>query len=337
MHRQSARLAALALGLLLTACNFEKKAPSAPAPVAPNEAQARAFAEKFIELLAEPDVPGATAMIDWDTLLARATADTYGSPRNLASFIKGAKSPESLASYVQQLSNSAQAGAQVKFLRVRGDETGRSVLVRVLHPTGGVNYHELLLTNDKGVVRAVDVYVYAAGEYMSDVMRRMYKTATAAKQPFIDRLLGKKHPAMQMATMYKEMAEKTTSGRHAEAVALFKRMPPELRREKSAFILYVTASSSMDEEQYRSAIEELRAAFPNDAGLDLMLIDGYVLRQRYDDALAAIDRLDRDLDGDPYLDLLRASTCRLKRDEHNAVRYTRRAVEREPELAALMR
>jgi hypothetical protein len=68
-----------------------------------------------------------------------------------------------------------------------------------------------------------------------------------------------------------------------------------------------------------------------------MLIDGYYLKQRYGEAIAAIDRLDRDLNGDPYLDLLRANAYRLKGDESNAERYAQRAVEREPELASLMR
>ncbi len=337
MLRQSARLAALAAGLLLIACNSEKKAPAAPALVAPSEAEARAFAEKFIEAVTAPDVPRATAMIDWDALLGRATADTYGSPRNLAEFIQGAKSTESLPSYVQQLSTATIRGGKLKLLRVRGDDSRRSVLIRVLLPGGGVNYHELLLSMDHGAVRAVDVYIYAAGESMSDTMRRMYKMAVAMKQPFLDRLMGKKDPLMQLATLYKEMAEKTTSGQHAQAVATFKRMPPELRKEKGVLVLYVTASSDLGEEQYQSAIEELRAAFPHDSGIDLMLLDGYVLKKRYDDALAAIDRLDRDLNGDPYLDALRASAWHLKGDDSQSRRYAQRAIEREPELAALMR
>ena len=337
MLRQSARLAAVALGLFLIACNFEKKAPAAPKLVSPSEADARAFAEQFIENVNGSNVARASAMVDWDTLLARATADTSGSPRFRAGFIKGAKSNESLASYVQQLSKTVDSGAKLRLLRVRGDEGGRSALIRILHPTGGVNYHEMLLTEERGVVRAADIYIYASGEYMSDTMRRLYKMASTSEQPLIDRLLRKKHPFLQTATMYKDMAEKTANGQHAAAVALFKSMPPDLRKEKSVLVLYVTASSSMDEAQYQSAIDELRAAHPNDAGIDLMLIDGYFLKQRYDDALAAIDRLDRDLNGDPYLDVLRATTCRLKGDEPNAGRYARRAVEREPELAALMR
>jgi hypothetical protein len=46
--------------------------------------------------------------------------------------------------------------------------------------------------------------------------------------------------------------------------------------------------------------------------MDLMLIDGFILKERYDDALAAIDRLDNDLSGDPYLDTLRANICTAK-------------------------
>src|SRR5690349_11820856 len=157
MLRKFACLAALALGLFLIACNLEKKAPAAPTLYAPSEANAKAFAEKFVDSVNHSNVETASAMIDWDIVLARTMEGTTGSPRFRAGFIKGAKSEASLASYVAQLAKTVDAGAKIKFLRVRGDEGGRSALLRVLHPTGGVNYHEMLLTEDKGVVKAADV------------------------------------------------------------------------------------------------------------------------------------------------------------------------------------
>lgn len=339
MLRQFARLAPLVLCLAMLGCNFaEKKAPAAPDLVAPSAEEAKKFADEFIATVSSADAKAASSMIDWDVLLARATAGTTGSPRFRAGFIDGAKKSTETSSYTRQLVSQLSQGARISMLRVRGDEGGRSVLLRILQPGGGVGYNELLLTKgEDGKVRAADVYVYATGEYFSDTMKRMYKFAVASEPTFMERLKRKKNPVVQMAEMYKQMGEKVGTGQNEEAVALFKRMPPDLRKEKSVLVAYVTASSNLGSEQYQSAIDELRNTYPNDSGIDLMLIDGFILRQRYDDALACIDRLDKDLSGDPYLDILRANLSAVKGDENAMRRYARRAVEREPELQTLIR
>jgi hypothetical protein len=337
--RSIKRVVPFALALSLIACNFAaKKAPAAPKLVAPTAEEAQRFAGEFMEAVSKPNVTRASMMIDWDVLLGRALADTQGSSQFRAGFIKGAKEKSQTSSYVQQLANAVAQGGKISLLRVRGDEGGRSALLRVVLPNGGVTYNEMLLTrDDKGVVRAADVYGYATAEYMSDTLKRMYKFGAGSEPTFIERLQKKKNPMVKMAQMYKEMAEKTASGQNEEAVALFRRMPPELRKEKSVLVAYVSAASNLDNVQYEVAIDELRRAFPNDAGMDLMLIDGFILNERYDDALAAIDRLDKDLDGDPYLDALRANICVAKGDSTAADRFARRAAEREPWLASVVK
>jgi hypothetical protein len=48
--------------------------------------------------------------------------------------------------------------------------------------------------------------------------------------------------------------------------------------------------------------------------------------------MKAIDRLDRSVDGDPYLDVLRAGLCEAQGDREGCRRFARRAVDREPSL-----
>jgi len=331
MHRKIA----LALLLLATACKFPEKAAPAAKLAAPTEAEARQYAEQFIEALSKPNVARASMMIDWDVLLDRATADGGGSKRFRDGFIKGAKENAQLSSYAQQMAKMVGDGAQISLLRIRGDEKERRALLRVLLPNGGVTYNDLLLVrDDKGFVRAADVYAYATGEYFSAGMRRMYLSALAAEPTAMQRLAGKQNTSIEAIRMYKEMSEKTMAGQNQEAVNLFKRMPPELRKEKIVLVGYVSASANLDEAQYQAAIEELRKTYPNDAGIDLMLIDGFYLKKRYDDALTAVDRLDTSLGGDPYLDTLRANILVEKGDLDAAYRYASRGAGREPSLAA---
>lgn len=327
---------ALVLLLLAAACQFPEKAAPAMAVTAPSEAEARKYAEEFIAALSKPNVARASMMIDWDILLDRATANSGGSQRFREGFIKGAKENAQLSSYAQQMAKMVSDGAQISLLRIRGDEKERRALLRVLLPNGGVTYNDLLLTRDeKGFVRAADVYAYATGEYFSAGMRRMYLAALAAEPTAMQRLAGKENTSVEAIKMYKEMSEKTMTGRNQEAVELFKRMPPELRKEKIVLVGYVSAAASLDEKQYEEAIEELRKTYPDDAGIDLMLIDGFYLKKRYAEALAAIDRLDASLGGDPYLDALRANMLVEKGDVDAAFKYAWRGAEREPRLPAL--
>ena len=48
-------------------------------------------------------------------------------------------------------------------------------------------------------------------------------------------------------------------------------------------------------------------AHPNDAMIDLISVDAYILRKAYDKALEAIDRVDKAIGRDPYLKVLRGN------------------------------
>ncbi|MGZ8710499.1 MAG: hypothetical protein ACXW28_09750, partial [Thermoanaerobaculia bacterium] len=264
MVRAIVRVAPFALALVLIACKLpETKAPAAARLVPPSKEEARQYAEQFIEAVSKPNVARASMMIDWDILLGRATADTFGSRRFRAGFLKGAKETNQLSSYVRQLAKAVEDGAAVSLLHVRGDDRERRALLRIIFPNGSVTYNEMLLTrDDQGVVRAADIYAYATGEYVSDAVRRMYKFAVASEPTFMERLQKKKNPAVKSARMYEEMIEHSIAGRNQEAVDLFKRMPADLRKEKSVLVAYVSASSNLGDAQYQSAIEELRNAYP---------------------------------------------------------------------------
>jgi len=326
-------LSILAATAVLTACHHESPIAKKTAISAPSEGQARAYVEQFVEAVSKPNVARASAMIDWDILLERAIADTGGSKQFREGFIRGAKESSQMSSYIQQLAKLVGDGGKISLLRVRGDDQERKALLRMLLPTGAVTYNEMLLSKDAtGIVRAADIYAYSSGEYFSATMRRLYVNALAAEPSTMERLAGKENTSVESIRMFKEMAEKTAAGRNQEAVDLFKRMPADIRKEKVILVAYVSASANLGEDQYQAAIEELRKNYPNDAGIDLMLIDGYYMKKRYDEAMACIDRLDQSLGGDPYLDTLRANMLLQKGDIPSATSFAQRAAVREPKL-----
>lgn len=315
-------------------CKHEVKSVKALPP--PTDAQATAFADSYREALMKPNVQRAAMMVDWDVLLEKATAGTEVTGAFKKGFIEGAKERGGRVAFAEQLSQVLRSGGQLTLLRIRsGADGGRRALMRLILPDGAINYHEMLLARDEaGVVRATDIYVYTSAEYMSDTMRRMFLFAAAQNPGLLRQLAGEKNPFLEHIDDYRQMMEKVRNGDGKGAAELYARLPENVRKEKSVMLANVMASAKIDDAAYGRALDEFRAAFPKDAGVDLMSIDAYILKERYGDALAAIDRLDASIGGDPYLDVLRANIHLKSGALDQAREAASRAAQREPSLVA---
>lgn len=336
--RSSAALAA-AVVLVALACQKEKKvaaasmvAPAAAPAAIPTDDEALRFAQTYIDAIYKPNVPKAAVMIDWELLLERATAGEGINDEWRRGFIRGAARQGH--TFVGNIVKAIEDGGTLKLLRVRTTNGEKRVVLRLLMPESGVNYHEMLLARGSdGVVRARDVYIYASGEHMSETMNRLYLMAAASNPSLLARLSGKKHPFVQSAQDYRTMMEKVRDGDPHGAIAIYRRLPESLRRDKAVMVGYVVASGSIDDDAaYAKAMDELRAAHPHERGLDLMFIDSHLIARRYAEALRAIDNVDRAVGGDPYMDVLRANVYTDQGDQANALAYAQRALEKEPEL-----
>ncbi len=309
--------------------------PRTPAPSVangPSDAEAQQFGKTYIEALAKPNIPRAAQMIDWDALFERATEGDVANERWRRGFIEGAK--RSGTSLVDTLAKVIASGGDLTVLGVRTVNGEKRVILRLLLPEGTLNYHEMVLVRDQtGFIRARDIYVYTSGEYFSETIQRLYLLAAASDPGVLERISGKKNAFVEALPDYKLMMEKVRAGDGKAAVALYRRLPEQLRKQKSVLLAYVSASSKIgDDAAYASAMDEMRATFPNDPGLDLMSIDSYLLKQKYDDALSAIDRVDKAVGGDPYLDVLRSNINLQRGDLVKAQAHAVSACDREPLL-----
>jgi biotin carboxyl carrier protein len=71
-------------------------------------------------------------------------------------------------------------------------------------------------------------------------------------------------------------------------------------------ILRAKSAVKVSPGEYLGALRFWRANYPNDSSVDLVSIDAFFLQEKYDMALAAVERLDTSVGGDPYLDSYRA-------------------------------
>ena len=87
-----------------------------------------------------------------------------------------------------------------------------------------------------------------------------------------------------------------------------------------------------DDGEYLRAIEDCRAKMPDDPSVDMISIDYYYMKKRFKEAVDAVDRLDRAVEGDPYLRTLKAGVHAEQGDLAAARADLKAAMEADPGL-----
>jgi hypothetical protein len=121
-------------------------------------------------------------------------------------------------------------------------------------------------------------------------------------------------------------------GKMQEALTIIKGMQPETQKQKMVLLNRVRAAQSSDEKEYTAVLEDFRNLFPKDPCLDLLLIDYYTLKKDFPQAIESIDRLDKSVGVDPYLNVIRAGISEASGDLTGAARFAARAMDQEPTL-----
>lgn len=331
MNMFRSAVATIAL-LAVTSCHHETKLPVA---VTPTDAECAAFAREFGEAINKPNPQHASMMIDWDGLVEMSTADagTDVSSTFQKAFAKGAKREAGRGVFAQQLTNVLKEGGHFDHLRNRTVGGEKSALFRLILADGSVNYYEFSLKKDPtGRVVASDIFIYMAAEKLSKTMHRLYQMTVAQQPDVLERLQGKKSPILEHLNEYRQMAEASRRGDYASTMKLYGQLPPELQNDKTSMLIYVQAASKSSNEEYAAAIEKFRKAYPNDASVDLVSIDGYIMAEKWDQAFAALANVDRAVGGDPYIEVIGSNMEMMRGDVAAARRRAENAAQREPTL-----
>lgn len=338
MPRRIRSLVLLAVvGLALcTGCN--KPAPpvgsAAPAAVSVGppvtHEEAWAFGEKVTEAMKAKDVPALSRLLRIDDLLERIVSDFGFSTREQADFragvAKSGGSQKMLGFWVQQL-----GGGASKRLRV-GERDGRtSVLTRMVGEDGSVNYFDFpLIRTADGQVVAEDIYLMAAGEKFSQLLRGMIIPMVAELKK------GSRSPAAQTQldnmVLRTQLGNAVRDGQHEEAVRLYRRLPADMRNEKVVQIIGLQVLSQVDEAGYIAEIERYRQVHPNDPSVDLLSVDYYYLKKDVPSMRECIRRIETAIGTDPYLWVLEANVLSETGKPDEAKKLADKAIKAEPTL-----
>jgi tetratricopeptide (TPR) repeat protein len=272
--------------------------------------QAEAVAAELQKAVAALDDAAFASQFDFVALGASVLSSIEGNNPEARSIRKGFEQRlDSLrAELIEQIFRHVRGGGSYQYLRTVSRVEGPRPLFRLRTSDDSLNYHELVLANGSNGVRVVDIFVYVSGERLTETMQRMLLTALPAdKQTLLATISGSAKASLQRAIPLRDMTAAFKAGDHARALTIYDSLSPALRNNKAIQVIRIMAAQKVDEQKYIAAIDEFRATYPHDPSIDLMSIDSYLFAKRFDDLHSALDRLDKQLGGDPYLQVMHAN------------------------------
>lgn len=188
----------------------------------------------------------------------------------------------------------------------------------------GLNYVDMELTKLKNKVGIADIFIYLSGENMSKSMAEMLEKFMQNYDETI---------AKNTARNFESVKQLIGSGDFEEAKKVFARLPYSIRNTRMGELTYLRIASNLSEDEYLPALEKIEKKYGDDPNFQLMLIDIHILRKDYDKALLSVNKLDKMIDTDPFLNYFRGIIYYHKADEEQAILHYEKAVQSLPDFA----
>ncbi len=297
----------------------------------------RRFAQAVTTAVESGDQANVNVLIDWEQVLDRILDGVKISAeqrRKVAGGLLGGI--KNKGSFTGRLVDNSKAGGSLDFLRVRQDNRGPLIMLRMRFPlsSGGFDYIDLAPGRSAdGKVRAFDVRFLTNGEFISTLLRHMLLPMIAREAPDSRNALSRSdRDFLDDFPRVVKMNNDIIQGKMNDALAIVKDLKPETKRQKAVLLNRLRAAQEVDHHEYRAVLEEFRQTYPEDPCLDLLLIDYYTLKKDFVRTDETIDRLDKAVGGDPSLNLSRASLRVVQGDLAGAEKFAKRAIEEEPTL-----
>lgn len=290
-------------------------------------AECEAFGRQIEQHAARGDFAYYADAIDWGALIERSVPPGILEPKDYEEIkyvmSKGARERAEVL---------AKSYIVFKFLRTKQVGQEMRVLCRFELTGSGFMHQELIIDRgSNGQPRIVDTYLYLFGEKLSDVLRPFALPLIARKnKSAAERLAGNASEFVEAEPVWFEMARLLRSGRYLGVLVNYDQLPTSVQKDKFLLWYRLKAAQALDDEDYLKTVDLWRHYYPDDVSSDMVSLDALTLRKQYAEALRCVDRLDKALGGDPYLDVHRAYLWILMNDPARAKAAAQRAFEAEP-------
>ena len=312
--------------------------PATPAPALKNagkpvtEAEATKFAKELATAVKTQDTEAVNRIIRLDSMAERIVSDVKVTEVQRRGFMKGFNQALRQGVFTQQIVGVAEAGGTYDLLRIHTVNGRACPLFRMIGADGALNYHEYTLVHHQdGTIEIEDIYFYITGEPVSQSMRRMVLPLLTS-QNFMK---ANDRKELKALTTFSNMAKSVREGEYQAAADAYHTLPKGNQEQKPVLILYLIAVANLGEESeplYLAAMEKFRKLYPNDAALDLISIDYYYLKGQINKGIKAVQRLDKVVGGDPYLDMFQGNLLMELKQYDKARKAIEKCIKEEPTL-----
>jgi hypothetical protein len=245
--------------------------------------------------------------------------------------------------FLEGLSRSFKSGLQKqfaiwkngRFVRVAVVNGEKRVLLRLLSSDGTLNFIDWVCErNAAGDVIIVDGLPFVTGELMSETSRRAVLPLLAeSKKGFIERLTTKESAYVREIASINQAIKLIQEGSNNEASGILEALPGEVKIMPFVLALRLRAAQSSSKKVYLAVIEDWERALPDNPSLDLISIDGCVMRKDYAGCIDHIESLQKRVGPDGYLRALKGNVSFMNHDIEGARTSFKAAVAIEPTLA----
>jgi hypothetical protein len=301
----------------------------------PSEAEVESFAEDFLLAMHSQKIERINELIDWDAILNRAMRDAKA-PKAIAAFRQGfMREINGGTGMPAELVRATQAGGSYIAINARRDKSFGHALFRLILPDGGgFNYHDFAVVKQPdGKVRAVDLYIFLSGESVADTIRRAFLPTAASEDPTLAAKLSEGDKlAIKHAADIKEITAASQAGDYVAVLKYFDALPETLQKEKNLLIIRLVAAQKVGREELAAAIKDFARFHPKDGCMNMLSIDAFVLQEEYDQALVAIDNLQKLIGNDGYLTIVKSRIYETQGDDKTAKKLVQQAIEQDDML-----
>jgi|SRR5579859_1532897 len=222
-----------------------------------------------------------------------------------------------------------------KFLRIRKADDGLRALFRLTGQGAAFHYHELLLTPDVESFRIVDYFVLKFEGFQSELTRRSVMPSPQTLKLF-NKLQHHPTPGDVMmdynSNVLNQFSQLVTAGEHQKALDKYYENVQALKNVGIAQVLHVNAARMIDQATYDKALKEMAEVFKTGPAVDIVTLGGHLQYGQLDGALSCIDRIEKHVGGDIFLNVIRGNAYLGDKQPAKARDFFRAVTETEPTL-----
>jgi hypothetical protein len=239
-------------------------------------------------------------------------------------FMQGVKNALNKNNFGNQIILAAGETGSYQLVKHYQKDNRQHLIFRLYTADYGLNYHDFELTKYKEKVCISDIFIYVTGENLSKSIADLLRQAVDLKSNS-EKQLAEIEKLKEIKSLYNQK-------KLDQAKDLLNTLPSSLRKKKLVQVMYLQICAGLDESTYRQAAKRFESAFAKEPYMFLALMDGYIINQKYAEALECIDKIDSLINKDPFLDYYRALMYNLQQQPSDARVHLEKLVEHMPDF-----